>query len=73
MREFSRVLKPSGLTFATFFIIDDAILSSARALDLTQWHLPFEHEVTPGCRINNAIQPNQAVAYTSGALGGMTG
>lgn len=68
MKEFSRLLKPNGLALTTFFIINDAILASARALNLTQWNLRFEHEVDSGCRINNHLQPNEAVAYTPKAL-----
>jgi SAM-dependent methyltransferase len=64
MKEFARMLKPSGLVLATFFITDDEILASARASNLTQWRLTFEHEIETGCRINNLLQPNEAVAYT---------
>jgi SAM-dependent methyltransferase len=68
MKEFSRLLKPGGLALTTFFIINDAILASARDLNLTQWNLKFGHEIDAGCRINNPLQPNEAVAYTAEAL-----
>jgi ubiquinone/menaquinone biosynthesis C-methylase UbiE len=68
MKEFTRLLKPTGLGLTTFFIINDAILESARARNLTQWNLTFEHGIESGCRINNPLQLNEAVAYTPEAL-----
>ena len=68
MKEFARLLRPSGLAFTTLFIVNDPILARARASNLTQWNLTFEHDVDPGCRINNPLQPNEAVAYTPEAL-----
>lgn len=64
LREFRRVLKPDGLVYATTFIYDDAILETARATSLTPFDLRFEHEISPGCRINDVAHPLGAVAYT---------
>ena len=63
LREFRRVMKPDGLIYATVFIYDDAILASARKTNLTPYDLRFEHEVEPGCAINNLEYPTGAVAY----------
>lgn len=63
LREFRRVLKPGGLVYATTFIYDDAILTSARETALTPFDLRFEHEISPGCRINDVAHPLGAVAY----------
>jgi len=71
LREFRRVLKPSGLVFATTFIFDDAILASARATNLTPFDLRFEHEIEQGCRINVLEHPLGAVAFTNDAWDGM--
>lgn len=64
LKEFRRLLKPSGRVYTTLFIINDDILASARKTNLTQWNLTFEHEVEEGCRINNLEMPTGAVAYT---------
>jgi hypothetical protein len=72
MKEFSRLLKPGGRAFTSFFIFNDAILASSRALNLTIWNLKFEHEIDSGCRINNPLRPNEAVAYTEEAVEEMT-
>jgi SAM-dependent methyltransferase len=66
--EFRRLLKPSGRVYATLFIIDDEILASARATNLTAWDLAFEHDFGEGCRINDPLHPTGAVAYTAEAL-----
>lgn len=64
LREFRRMLKPDGLVYATTFIYDDPILKSARETALTPFDLRFEHEITPGCRINDPAHPLGAVAFT---------
>lgn len=64
LQEFRRVIKPEGLIYATVFIYDNAILASARATRLSPFDLRFEHEVEPGCAINNVEYPTGAVAYT---------
>ena len=68
LHEFRRILRPDGRVYATVFIYDAAILASARATNLTKWNLTFEHEVGPGCRINDPKVPLSAVAYTRGCL-----
>lgn len=68
LSEFRRVLRPSGRVYATLFVINDEILASARATNLTAWNLTFEHEVEEGCRINDQLHPTGAVAYTVEAV-----
>ena len=67
LREFKRVLKPSGLVYATTFLFTDEILAKARATNLTPFDLRFEHEIDPNCRINDPLHPLGAVAYTTAA------
>ena len=67
LREFSRLLKPTGLVYATTFLFDDKILAKARETNLTPFDLRFEHEVNPNCRINTPAHPLGAVAYTVAA------
>lgn len=64
LKEFRRVLKPGGLVFATFFIINDEIAESARATNRTIFDLRFEHLYADGCFINDPVHPMGAVAYT---------
>jgi len=64
LREFRRVLKRDGLVYATTFVYNDDILKSARAVSLTPFDLRFEHEISPGCRINDPAHPLGAVAFT---------
>jgi SAM-dependent methyltransferase len=68
LREFARVLKPSGKVFATWFIVSDEILAKAKVVDLTPFHLRFEHQIAEGCFVNDLNFPMGAVAYTREAL-----
>jgi SAM-dependent methyltransferase len=63
LAEFSRIVRPGGFVYATFFMVNDEILATARATNLTPWDLRFEHEVEPGVRINDPDHPTGAVAY----------
>ena len=67
LREFKRVLKPSGLVYATTFLFTDEILEKARATNLTPFDLRFEHEINSNCRINTPSHPLGAVAYSVAA------
>lgn len=64
MKEFARVLKPSGRAYATCFIVDDAVLERARQTNLTPFNLRFEHSWGEGCFVNDPKHPAGAVAYT---------
>jgi SAM-dependent methyltransferase len=64
LQEFHRVLDTDGVVYATCFLVDDAILQTARKTGPTQFHLRFEHELTPGCFIQDPQVPTGAVAYT---------
>jgi SAM-dependent methyltransferase len=67
--ELSRVMKNDALTYATVFLYDEDILQKARATNLTPFDLRFEHEIEPGCRINNVDYPTGAVAYSPALIG----
>jgi SAM-dependent methyltransferase len=64
LAEFARVLKPDGMIYATWFVVDDAILAKARIVNLTPFDLRFEHRLDDGCYINDPAHPMGAVAYT---------
>jgi ubiquinone/menaquinone biosynthesis C-methylase UbiE len=68
LREFARILQPTGGIFATCFEVSDAILAKVQAEPVTLWHLSFEHSVGDGCYVNELANPSYAVAYTRGAL-----
>ena len=63
--EFERILRPEGLGFVTFFVLDDETrdLLAARPLDSTLPRLSFEHEYAPDVWINTLEHPEGAVAY----------
>jgi SAM-dependent methyltransferase len=64
LREFARVLRPSGKVFATWFIVNDEVLAKAKTVDLTPFKLRFEHQIDDGCFVNDLQFPMGAVAYT---------
>lgn len=61
LREIARVLKPSGLCLATFFLLD-AESAANNAAGLTTPHFAFEYG-TQGCRIEVSDIPEAAIAY----------
>jgi SAM-dependent methyltransferase len=67
LKEFRRVLKDDGLVCASFFIVDDETLASARQ-DTTGLGLTFQHERGEGCWVNDAQYPEGAVAYDRTAV-----
>jgi ubiquinone/menaquinone biosynthesis C-methylase UbiE len=72
LSEFERVLAADGLVFATCFVVNDAIISSAQKnANLTPYALRFGYLQEPGCYINDPAHPLGAVAYTEQALQGM--
>ena len=64
--EFKRILKPDGLAFTTFFLLDDETreLMAAQVKPATVVpDLTFGYEYAPGVWINDAKHPEGAVAY----------
>lgn len=68
LREFARLLRPNGLVFATWFIVNDDILAKARTVDRTPFGLRFEHQLNDHCYINDQQNPMGAIAYTRPAI-----
>jgi SAM-dependent methyltransferase len=68
LKEIARVLKPSGLAYATFFLYSDETIAAARRTDRTPFRLRFEHPFGDGCYVNDAAYPTGAVAYTDAAM-----
>jgi SAM-dependent methyltransferase len=68
MKEIRRVLKPSGLAYATFFLYSDETIKAARRTDRTPFKLRFEHLYGDGCYINDPAFATGAVAYTDATM-----
>ena len=70
LREFNRVLKDDGKICASFFLINDEVLSMAKKTGptLESLELSFQIPYAPGCFINDAAYPEGAVAFTLDAL-----
>ena len=64
LREIRRVLKPSGLTYLTFFVYDDEVLKAAKITNPELPNLRFEHQLEPDCRIGDPAHPLGSIAYT---------
>ena len=61
LREFRRLLRPSGLVFASLFLLDKESLHLARA---SGGPLTFAHQHDEGCWITDAAYPEGAVGYS---------
>jgi len=68
MTEFHRVLKPSGLIFATFFLYSEEAIAAARVKGNTPWKATFAHPLGDGAYANDPIYPRGAVAFTDSAM-----
>jgi SAM-dependent methyltransferase len=68
LAEFKRIMKPGALVLATWFIVDDGVLESARAKRSPLGDLRFEHAVSDGCYVNDLNEPLGAVAYKRQAV-----
>jgi SAM-dependent methyltransferase len=68
MREFRRVLKPSGLVHASFFLYSQAALDAAQTLGTTAWKATFAIRQSDGVYSNDPTYPRGAVAYTDATL-----
>ena len=63
MREFSRILKPTGRIWATFFVVNEGILGAIRDDPQTHYALSFRHPYGDGCYVNVLKEPRGAVAF----------
>jgi SAM-dependent methyltransferase len=69
--EFSRILRPDGIAFTTFFVLDEDTRELLAARDKPAPTLPdltFHHEYAPGVWIDNTEHPEGAVAYRDDLL-----
>ena len=71
LRESARVLRSGGRMFATCFLVDENVIASAQGTNLTKFDIRFEHEIEPGCYINDPDHPLGAVGYTRERLTSM--
>jgi len=69
LKEFNRVLKPSGLCYITVFeIFNNDVLVKARETNKTIFNLSFEYPLTNDIFINDPVYPCGAVAYSNDFL-----
>jgi ubiquinone/menaquinone biosynthesis C-methylase UbiE len=73
LHEFRRVLKTSGLAYATFFLYSEEAVASARRTRKTPWEAKFEHPYGDGVYGNDSVYPRAAVAFTDEAMRRMIG
>ena len=64
MKEISRILKPDGLAYATFFLYSEEIVAAARKTRRSHNGLTFEYEHAPGCYVSDPNFHTGSVAYT---------
>jgi SAM-dependent methyltransferase len=66
LSEFRRILRPGGLVFSSWFILDDETIDMARS---TQGNtLTFNYTYGDGCAINDELHPEGAVGFTPAAF-----
>jgi SAM-dependent methyltransferase len=68
LREFRRILKPSGRVWASCFIANDSTLAAVRNQPRPGWGVQFRYTYEDGCFINSEQQPRAAVAYEDKVL-----
>jgi SAM-dependent methyltransferase len=64
LKEFSRILKPSGRVFVSVFLIDDDVLAGFGPTS----YITIAHLVESGCYVHDIEQPTHAVGYRIGKL-----
>jgi ubiquinone/menaquinone biosynthesis C-methylase UbiE len=68
LKEFRRILKPSGKVWTSVFIVDDTILEQVRIHAPTTYALSFHEAYGDGCFINSKASSRGAVAFTREAI-----
>jgi SAM-dependent methyltransferase len=68
MTEFRRVLKTSGLVYASFFLWSEAAIAAAQTRGNTSWKATFAHRLADGAYANDPAYPRGAVAFTDAAM-----
>ena len=68
LAEFKRVLKPSGLVYANFFLYSPEALASAAQNGNTAWTATFANHFGGGVYGNDPDYPRGAVAYSDEAM-----
>jgi SAM-dependent methyltransferase len=66
LAEFRRALRPGGVVFTSWFVLDDESLEMARATEGNT--LTFEFDFGQGCLINDELHPEGAVGFTPAAF-----
>jgi SAM-dependent methyltransferase len=72
MTEFRRVLKPSGLAYASFFLYSQDAIAAAQVKGNTPWRATFAQALGDGVYTNDPAYPRGGVAFTDTAMRRMT-
>lgn len=62
LSEFRRALRPNGLVFSSWFLLDEEALRMARSTEGNT--LTFKYDYGDGCLINDELHPEGAVGFT---------
>jgi SAM-dependent methyltransferase len=73
LKEFNRILKPSGRVWMTVFIVDDDILEYMNEKPVTNYNLSFRYDYGDECRVNSLDEPRSAVAFYETRVQSMIG
>lgn len=68
LSEFRRVLKPSGLIYASFFLYSEQAIAAAERTNRTPWKAKFDQVYGNGFYGNDPNYPRAAVAFTDEAM-----
>jgi SAM-dependent methyltransferase len=68
LQEFRRVLKPSGLVYASFFLYSQEAIAAAQVTRKTPWRATFAYPLGDGAYGNDPIYPRGSVAFTDAAM-----
>src|SRR5262245_9645324 len=68
MKEFRRVLKPSGLVYASFFLYSEEAIAAAQTKGNTPWKATFGLPLGEGAYANDPEYARGAVAFTDEAM-----
>jgi SAM-dependent methyltransferase len=63
LREFRRILKPTGRVYASCFLVNDGIRTAVQDAPRPGWSVQFKFPFGAGCYINSEREPRAAVAF----------
>ena len=68
LREFKRMMKPTGRVYASCFLVNPAVLAAVRDSPRPGWKTQFQHPYGDRCYVNSVQEPRAAVAFEDEAF-----